>query len=381
VLSLLTQKIERQIRSLGSVGDVLGRLQVERIEGLLSKTPGDIQAAVQEADREIDDEIRRAGGTALLSVLGDGSLDESELSAARQAADRGASASVNLVDFLCAAVVAAGGTARRNGTVHVATPRSWISSSVRPAYERLIPPGETLAGEVTDEERLDEDHPLFVSAVRWVRGSRFARKDDHRLAYACLPDLLRPDVVATFMVQIRDGEGWETERLMAVCVDCDGNVSRSAATDLEALSAHSSVNVAPERLVQVFGGWWQQVSARAAEEARRRAAEWRRAILVQRNSNQARLKDELDRWALAMRDAILGRHRTDYLQRDLFGQSTLPPAVKRRLRYHEERVRRLQEHLERRVCLDDPLVEPLGILLRLPEDIATPAADTSAGGR
>jgi len=46
VLSRLFTKIEAQITRLGAIGDVLGALQTDRIEQLLSRSPDDLKAAI-----------------------------------------------------------------------------------------------------------------------------------------------------------------------------------------------------------------------------------------------------------------------------------------------------------------------------------------------
>src|SRR5208337_3755177 len=63
---------------------------------------------------------------------------------------------------------------------------------------------------------LDEDHPLAQAAIRWVRGSRYDPRDDHRLAVRVLETIDSPDLVASYIVRIRAGDNTEMERLMAV---------------------------------------------------------------------------------------------------------------------------------------------------------------------
>ena len=93
---------------------------------------------------------------------------------------------------------------------------------------------------------------------------------------------------------------------------------------------------------------------------------WRQGISAMRGLENMQLKEDLDRWDQASRQTILELHAGTYQQRTLFGTSELPPALKRRLRQHEERVRERRTFLDRRTRLDEPSIESLGVLLRVP---------------
>jgi superfamily II DNA or RNA helicase len=381
VLARLVDKIERQIARLGSVGDVLGQLQVERIEQIVARAPSDVRAAIQEAEHQIDRELERIGTTPLMNILGDGSLDSEDVRRAEEAARKGLHESPDLGDFVARSVIAAGGRVERNGAIRVWTPSSWSSGSLQPVYERLIPPGSGDPEEEPSEVLLEDEHPLVAAAVRWVQASRFTRTDDHRLAYICTPQVSDPDIVVTFLLQLRDGEGAEIERLEAIPVSRHAQPSRSRGEDVGALETDSQGNVPPQMLTQLFEPWWQTAREAAMAEARRRAIQWRQSIIAMRGLEQIRLKDDLEQWDLDSRQVILGDYAREYQQQRLFGASEVPPAIKRRLRQHEERVRERRAFLDRRMLIDEPSVEPLGVLLRVPASFLQDTNATTHEGR
>jgi superfamily II DNA or RNA helicase len=361
VLAMLVEKIERQIQRLGSVGDVLGQLQVEPIEHILSRTPADVTDGISQAEHDIEAEIERVTRGSLASILGDGTVDERELLVARNGAEKAAAESVDLVGFVQRAVEQAGGHfERRDNRLRVTTPPSWISTIVRGEYSNLVPVTPESAAEEDADNLLDEDHPLISAAIRWVKSRRFDPQDDHRLAYVRTASIDNPDLVATFLVQLRDGVGMEIERVEAVRVDRNLQVSRDPISDQRALHTNGEGNVSAEVLSTLFGDWWQRARHAALVECLRRTAEWQHSVLVSRQATQAELSRELDEWNLASRRAILGD------QAGLFGEAHLTPAVKRRLRQHVERYRQRRNYLDRRLQFVDPVTEPIGVLIRIP---------------
>jgi superfamily II DNA/RNA helicase len=123
VLARLVEKIERQISRLGAVGDVLGHIQAERIEEIIARAPTDVQAAIAETERQIDQELNQAATASIHDLLGDGSQDVSEVQKAVEAVRNGMQESVDLGDFVYRAVTAAGGRAERVGnTLRISTP-------------------------------------------------------------------------------------------------------------------------------------------------------------------------------------------------------------------------------------------------------------------
>jgi superfamily II DNA or RNA helicase len=340
VLKRLVLKIEAQVRKLGSVGDVLGQFQADRIEELLSRPVSDLHRAVQEAEAQIDDELNRASNPRLRDQLGAGGQDDVELRRAAEAARRGAEEGVDLPLFLRRAVEAS------QGEVSAAT----------------------------DQDVLSEDHPRIEAAVRWVRATRFRQNDDHRLAYVVVPDLIEPDLIATFLITLADGTAFKYERFSAVRVTSVLDVSRDAATDeLSSRSSHPG-NIGHALLESVFGSWWTEARHLAQVEALRRADDWVGELQSFRGLERSIAKPELDRWDKATQSAILKEHEAALRQQGLFGgEPQLPPAVRRRLDEHRKRVEFQYATLDRRTRFEAPVVEPLGVLLRVPAHLTVEA--------
>lgn len=334
VLKRLILKIEAQIKKLGSVGDVLGQIQADRIEELLRRPASDLHRAVLDAEAQIDDELNRALNPQLRELLGEGGQEADEVQRAEAATRRGAENGVDLLRFVKRAADASGGEVKL----------------------------------VADEELLNEDHASVQAAVRWVRAARFGTRDDHRLAYVVSPDLDGPDLVATFLLSLQDGTGVKHERFGAVRVTAKLSVSRDAAGDEEASRSAFPGNVEPGQLESLFGRWWLDARERAEAEAVRRAVEWKEGIEAFRGMERALAKPEIDRWDKSTQSAILKEHEAMMQQTSLFGGAPqLPPAIRRRLDEHRKRVTLQHTTLERRARLDAPVVEPLGVLLRIPE--------------
>ena len=78
-------------------------------------------------------------------------------------------------------------------------------------------------------------------------------------------------------------------------------------------------------------------------------------------------KPEINRWDKATQSVILKEHEATLQQQRLFGgQAQLPPAIRRRLDEHRRRVEFQHMTFERRARFEEPLVERLGVLLRIP---------------
>src|SRR5262249_912331 len=113
VLARLFTKIEAQIARLGSVGDVLGALQADRIEDMLSRSPADVRAAIAAAERELDEELARVSRDHAKAVIGDDPLTAGETDRLKAAIEAGRQLQVNVPDFVLRAVNLAGGRSSR----------------------------------------------------------------------------------------------------------------------------------------------------------------------------------------------------------------------------------------------------------------------------
>lgn len=372
VLKRLVVKIDHQIRRLGSVGDILGQIQADRIEQILTLPVHDLHRAVAEAEAQIDDELNRASDPRIREQIGEGEESLEDLHRAEAAHNRECDAGVALDRFFERAVHAAGGAVEHHGeAMRVRTPPAWVSAEVPAHYESILPPGTRVDDEALASEVLHEDHPLIQAAVRWVRASRFRKEDDHRLAYLLEPELQSPDLIATFLVLLRDGNGLNLQRFESVRVDADLSVSRDGDRDDAAVRSSHAGNAPQELLKSLFESWWAKARNAAEAEALRRAENWREELLALRGVEVAIQKPEVNQWDAATRAAIL----SDYERRqqpDLFGEKPLlPPAVRRRLDQHQQRAAQQREYLGNRLQVDKPSVEPLGVLLRLPASMAT----------
>ncbi len=129
-----------QIARLGAIGDVLGALQTDRIEQLLSRSPDDLKAAIAAAERSIDEELSRVNDTHTRAVLGDDPLTSGEVERLQTALAAGRSLNVAIGDFVVRAIGLAGGRCRRqDGRIVVAeVPASWVGGRVPASYEALL---------------------------------------------------------------------------------------------------------------------------------------------------------------------------------------------------------------------------------------------------
>jgi hypothetical protein len=365
VLSRLFQKIERQIKALGSVGDVLGSLQADHIEGLLSKSPADLKSAIDEADRAIDSELARVSQNRTKMILGDDAPEDVELRQLASALDAGTRIHVDLPDFITRAVTLAGGKcSRQNDLLTISqVPPPWLGGRMPQQFDGLYLEHKAAPKGTKPDEILDHEHRLVQAAIRWVRQTRFSRDDDHRLAARLVADIDCPDLIATFLATVRTGDNTEMEQLLAVRVLIDGTIP-----DVDALPLVDLVgigNVPPDCVRRLFGDWWQSAVERATGEATRRAERWQATAQQARFADQGELKRQFEVWAAATRASITLGYESS--QRTLPGmENPLPPTVQRRLKEHLKEVDDYRSFLDRRLRFEPPQVEQLGVLLRVP---------------
>jgi hypothetical protein len=365
VLSRLFTKIEAQITRLGAVGDVLGALQTDRIEQLLSRSPEDVKAAIAAAERSIDEELSRVSDPHTKAVLGDDPLTSGEVERLQSALAAGRSLNVAIGDFVVRAIGLAGGRCRRqDGRIVVAeVPASWVGGRVPGSHEALVTDSDAVPSGTPSDAILDEDHPLAQAAIRWVRGSRYAPHDDHRLAVRVLDTIDGPDLVASYVATLRAGDNTEMERLLAVRVQPDGAIDPNDAADL--IPGQGIADIPESRVHDLFGSWWEPAREAADREAKQRADQWKSEIQGQRLAEHSGLRDRFRIWAEATRKAILGPYDDPKLF--LPGlEKDLPPTIRRRLREHRKEVDEQESFLNRRLRFEPAAVEPLGVLLRVP---------------
>jgi hypothetical protein len=371
VLSRLFTKIEAQIARLGAIGDVLGALQTDRIEQLLSRSPDDVRAAITAAEQSIDQELARVNDTHTKAVLGDDALTVGEVEQLQSALAVGRSLNVSIGDFVVRAIGLAGGRGRRQeGRLIVgAVPASWIGGRVPGSYDALYTDPMSAPAGTTSDAMLDEDHPLAQAAIRWVRSSRYDPNDDHRLAVRVLDSIDGSDLVASYIATLRAGDNTEMERLLAIRVRPDGTIDPNDASDL--IAGQGVADLPEPRVRQIFGDWWERALEATSTEAGRRAEQWKQQAQGQRNTENPGLRERFRIWAEATRKAILGQYDDPTLF--LPGlEKDLPPTIRRRLREHRREVDEHQAFLDRRLQFEPAAVEPLGVLLRAPAREARP---------
>jgi superfamily II DNA or RNA helicase len=365
VLSRLFKKIERQIKALGSVGDVLGSLQADHIEDLLSKSPDDLKAAIEDADRAIDAELARVSRDKTKAVLGDDALENVELKQLQNAINAGDRINVELPDFITRAVTLAGGKCdRKPELLAVSTvPIPWLGGRMPQQFESLYIDHKAAPKGAKPDEILDHEHRLVQAAIRWVRQTRYSAEDDHRLAARLVADIDQPDLIATFLVNIRTGDNTEMEQLFAVRVQRDGSIPDEDALSL--LYVAGTGNVPAGCVSRLFGAWWETALEKAREQVTQRADRWKSAAQQSRFADQGELKRQFDVWAAATRSAITAGYESP--QKSLPGmQAPLPPTVQRRLKEHRKDVDDYLSFLDRRLRFEPPKIEQLGVLLRVP---------------
>jgi hypothetical protein len=148
-----------------------------------------------------------------------------------------------------------------------------------------------------------------------------------------------------------------------VRVTADGSVDESDATDL--LYKNGVGNVPPDRIPKLFGTWWTSAVELAQAAAVHQAGRWKSSVQQRRFAEQGELKRQFDAWAQTTRSAITAGYETR--QQALPGmESQLPPTVQRRLKEHLKELNAYDVFLNRRLQFDDPTIEPLGVLLRVP---------------
>jgi len=365
VLKRLLDKIERQVRSVGSVGDVLGAIQAERVEDLIAQSPNDVRAAIEEADRRIEEELARVNATRNTELMGDDGLSEGEVARLQTAIEAGKQISIDPVGFVERAITLAGGKCQRDsGLLRVPqVPSSWVGGKVPREYEALYTSFDSAPSSAKSDEIIDDEHHLVQNAIRWVRESRYDPKDDHRVAAKQLDDIDAPDIVVTFIATVRANDNTEMQRLLAIRIGAKGMIDPSDAFGL--LQPRGQGNVLPNRIPELFGDWWETGRQHAEVEAANRAKKWRNEVKQKRHVEHPELQDRLNEWNSVTKAAIL--HAQDDPSGFLPGmERKLPPTVARRLREHNKEYEQQASFLNRRLEFEEPTIELLGVLLRVP---------------
>ena len=188
-------------------------------------------------------------------------------------------------------------------------------------------------------------------------------RDDHRVAAKLLDNIDAPDIVVTFIATVRANDNTEMQRLLAIRVDASGATDPSEAFDL--LQPRGVGEVPADQIPSLFGNWWETAREKAEVEAANRVKKWRDEVKKKRHVEHPDLRDKLIEWNSVTKAAIL--HGQDAPSGFLPGmERKLPPTVARRLREHTKEFEQQESFLNRRLEFEEPTIEQLGVLLRIP---------------
>ena len=123
--------------------------------------------------------------------------------------------------------------------------------------------------------------------------------------------------------------------------------------------------VPADQISALFGDWWETAREKAEVEAAKRVKKWRDEVKQKRHVEHPDLREKLIEWNAVTKAAIL------YGQHDPSGflpgmERKLPPTVARRLREHAKEFEQQESFLNRRLEFEEPTIEKLGVLLRIP---------------
>lgn len=348
LLNRLLQKLEMQLRTLRSVGDVLGSFQTERLERLLADLPADEPFALRDVEARIDDIFAREVPSALREVTerkaddGIGEFDR---------------ATPSLAEFVRAAVALFDGSARIEGA-HLLVERAPAAWSLQSEAHIFA-----LAG------CADKDLPVLSSsseiaraAIRAVRETRFDLRRDPRVARRTTAAVSEPTLVCTFLVEARSADGEILERLTA-CAVAAGGVVPDGEHLLDATASGRDADVAAAR--SLFAAQWEAARSTALTQAQVEVHKWMQSLVDSRIRENARYRKELAEWyegSVAALDATA--------QGQLMLELEIPrtSAGRKRLQNRYERHVRL---LDEREQIELRSVESLGVLLLIPEPLAS----------
>lgn len=301
VLARLLQKLDRQLRAQGTVSDILGTFQQERLEELLMtrRSSDDVEQVLEAlvtapTPRE---PLMEGEDDELLIVLRKTLPDFPWIP--------------RLADFLQSAVRLAGGRtdSADDERATVRTPPDWMGliPGIRDCYELYISPPDDPT--LLPEAILHAQHPLVQAALQWFHRLRFEPdREETRIAYQVVPGLAEPEMLVTFLVTIPDATGATLTLLEPVRVTRT-SVSSDSLGDRQCLAQaldRPGANVQVETLRRLFEDWWEDGRGRARDQAQQRVEGYVRQIQLERREQLHRFKAEWEAWVRATEESILG---------------------------------------------------------------------------
>jgi len=370
VLKRLLEKLDNKLRAEGTITDILGSFQQERLEKLLLS-----RYRVEEVEKELDEMLKAVVPREVLSEGTDDWLLSSICSPLPSP-----QLDFDLVTFLQDSIKLAGGRweEKGNGLVCVQVPESWRAylpreqqGEVWELFVRDIPDNPT----IPPEKILHPTHPLVQATLQWFHRLRFDPKEEVRIAYQVSEELEEPEMIVTFLVSLQDKAGSVTTLLEPVRVSSKfvpGDEQTDRKVFFEALKKPGG-NVPTETLQRLFADWLQEGKEQAREAAKARARSYSQILKGVRENLWKQMQREIQAWAEEREKEILGDFWKEYQQRGLFGEpmeDKLPTPIRKRLQHHREQVQRLRQFWEQWTQIEEPVVEELGILLRVPQKLA-----------
>lgn len=352
LLRILMEKIERQVKALGSVGDVLGELQYRRVEALLVETPDDVDRALVTAAQKLDDLLASKPPEALTK------LSPPKPSGAVTPGPEAA-------PLVIAAVQQCGGRARAHGNVLEveAFPPSW---SVHDAHTAYALPGSPR----NDLPLLTRDVPLVRTAVGALRELRYDAVADPRIA-AVVRRVAEPLLIATFLLEVRAEDGTTEQRVIAPGLASLEGAIVDGEPCLEPDAASDRPTVAREARA-AFETWWRAAHERLAAHAQHEAETWAASLQSTRAEESKRLQVALNSWYAAERAAatVAAASPTSQLGLTFDGASLdedTSPSLRKKLDRIEDERERQERFFGARLRITASPCDPLGVLLVMPE--------------
>jgi len=370
VLKRLLEKLDNKRRAEGTITDILGSFQQERLEQLLLS-----RRRAEEVEKELEEMLKT---TVPKEVLLEGA-EEPLLNSIRSILPS-FHLDFDLVTFLQDSVKLAGGRweEKGNGLVSIQVPEGWRADlpcgqqdAVWEIFVKDIPDDPT----IPPEKILHPTHPLVQAALQWFRCLRFDPREEVRIAYQVSEELGEPEMIVTFLISLQDKTGSVTTLLEPVRVGSkfvSGDEQTDRKVFFEALKKPGG-NVPTEILKQLFADWWQEGRKQAKEAAKARARSYREVLKSARENLWRQMQKEIKAWAEEKKKEILGDFWKEYRQIRLFGEpreEKLPPQTRKKLQQHREQVQKLSQFWEQWTQIEEPIVEELGILLRVPQKLA-----------
>lgn len=345
LLRMLAEKIAKQIDAIGSVGDVLGSLQPGTIEDLFDEPAPTMTAELTRSlETRVTQIVEGASAPGVMHAL----ESSSERVLSRRQPELGA--------FVVATINHFDGRAHLGDRVVEVDryPNGWGVQN--PATRYALPGGPS------DLPLLTLYTAVARASINAMRELRYDVQNNPRVAARTHALVERPVLVGTFLCSVRSRDGFTEERLEAIGIEESGLLFDDA-HELLSIEAHPEPMSFATIAREAFGAWWQRGYDRVHEEAMRLAESWAQQILEERRHELARHRAALNDWYAAERNIATRGHGDASML--LFEESATASTKRELERVEADRKRQLAE-LDDRASIEQPVCDPLGILLVMP---------------